>query len=348
MATVTLAAGSAGQRLDTALAEAMGVSRTRAAALIDAGAVRSMGEPLSRSLRVRGGEVVSVERSGVDPRLGDEPMAGPDAGIRGPGQGNDGGTGADLAAGVPGVEPVAEVGLDERHLVCVEDAFIVVDKPAGVAAHASPGWHGPTVVGGLTALGLPPAQVGAAEREGIVHRLDVGTSGLMVVARTSAAYTALKDQFRHREVAKAYQALVQGLPDPTRGTIDAPIDRHPRSRDRFAVVAGGRPSVTHYTVREAYRGVTLLDLELETGRTHQIRVHLSALRHPCVGDLRYGADPTLAVRLGLTRQWLHAVRLGFRDPRLAPRPGAAETGWWEFTSRPAADLQVALAAVQAD
>lgn len=335
MATVTLAAASAGQRLDTALAEAMGVSRTRAAALIDAGAVRSMGEPLSRSLRVRGGEIVSVERSASDPLSGDGLPSDPGAPWRAPGERVLG-------------EGAAGVGLDERHLVCVEDAFIVIDKPAGVAAHASPGWQGPTVVGGLTALGLPPAQVGAAEREGVVHRLDVGTSGLMVVARTSAAYTALKDQFRRREVTKGYQALVQGLPDPTRGTIDAPIDRHPRSRDRFAVVAGGRPSVTHYTVREAYRGVALLDLQLETGRTHQIRVHLSALRHPCVGDLRYGADPTLAARLGLTRQWLHAVRLGFRDPRLAPGCPAGDHGWREFTSSPADDLQGALTAVQAD
>ena len=151
---------------------------------------------------------------------------------------------------------------------------------------------------------------GAEERQGIVHRLDVGTTGVMVVAKSERAYTALKRAFRERDVDKRYHAVVQGHPDPSRGTIDAPIDRHPKHDYKWAVVAGGRPSVTHYDTLEAFRSASLIDVKLETGRTHQIRVHFSALRHPCVGDLTYGADPVLARRLRLSRQWLHARTLG--------------------------------------
>src|SRR5207244_12644731 len=158
------------------------------------------------------------------------------------------------------------------------------------------------------------ATSGAAERQGIVHRLDAGTTGLMVVAKSEPAYSALKRAFRERAVDKRYHALVQGHPDPLRGTVDAPIARHPSGDGRFAVLTGGRPSVTHYDTIEAFRAASLLDITLETGRTHQIRVHLAAVRHPCVGDLTYGADPTLAARLGLQRQWLHAYRLGFPHP----------------------------------
>src|SRR5690348_2215705 len=136
----------------------------------------------------------------------------------------------------------------------------------------------------------------------------------MVVAKSEHAYSVLKRAFKERTVDKRYAALVQGHPDPTRGTVDAPIDRHPSSDYKFAVVAGGRPSVTHYDTVEAFRAATLLDVRLETGRTHQIRVHMAAIRHPCVGDLTYGADPVLARRLGLTRQWLHARALTFEHP----------------------------------
>jgi len=190
----------------------------------------------------------------------------------------------------------------------------VVDKPVGVAAHPSPGWTGPTVVGGLAAAGYQIATSGAAERQGIVHRLDVGTSGVMVVAKSERAYRSLKAAFKERTVDKVYHAVVQGHPDPSRGTVDAPIGRHPRDDWRWAVTAGGKESVTHYETLEAFRAASLLVIHLETGRTHQIRVHMSALRHPCVGDLTYGADPTLSARLGLTRQWLHARELGFTHP----------------------------------
>jgi 23S rRNA pseudouridine1911/1915/1917 synthase len=220
-----------------------------------------------------------------------------------------------------------------------DDDLVVVDKPVGVAAHPSPGWTGPTVVGGLAAAGYTVATSGAAERQGVVHRLDVGTSGLMVVAKSELAYSVLKQAFRDRTVEKVYHALVQGHPDPLTGTIDAPVGRHPTSDWRWAVTANGKPSITHYEVIEAFRAASLCEVHLETGRTHQIRVHFSALRHPCVGDLTYGADPTLAARLGLERQWLHAVRLAFTHPGTGDRV--------EFESPYPADLATALERVSA-
>jgi 23S rRNA pseudouridine1911/1915/1917 synthase len=220
-------------------------------------------------------------------------------------------------------------------IIVHDDAdIVVVDKPVGVAAHASPGWTGPTVLGGLAALGYRVSTSGAAERQGIVHRLDVGTTGVMVVATSEHAYTELKRGFKERTVDKRYHAVAQGHPDPSSGTIDAPIDRHPKHDYRFAVVAGGKPSVTHYDTIEAFRAASLLDIRLETGRTHQIRVHLSAIRHPCVGDLAYGADPTLARRVDLQRQWLHARSLGFAHP--------SDGRWVEFTSPYPGDLDHAL------
>ena len=230
---------------------------------------------------------------------------------------------------VPPSDPVP--GLVVVH----EDAdIVVVNKPPGVAAHPTPGWTGPTVQQGLLAAGHTLATSGAAERQGIVHRLDANTSGLMVVAKSERAYSVLKQAFRDREVDKLYHALVQGHPDPLRGTVDAPIARHPSGDGRFAVVTGGRPSVTHYDTVEAFRAASLIEVILETGRTHQIRVHMTAIRHPCAGDRLYGADPVLAAHLGLTRQWLHAVRLGFAHP--------ADGRKVEFTSDYAPDLAAAL------
>src|SRR5215468_7251283 len=225
--------------------------------------------------------------------------------------------------------------------VVYEDAdIVVVDKPAGVAAHPTPGWSGPTVLDGLLATGHSIATSGAAERQGIVHRLDANTTGLMVLAKSERAYSALKRAFRERTVDKGYRALVQGHPDPLRGTVDAPIARHPSGDGRFAVITGGRPSVTHYDTIEAFRGASLLAITLESGRTQQIRVQMAALRHPCVGYRLYGADPVLADRLGLTRQWLHAVRLGFAHP--------ADGHWAEFTSAHPADLAHALEVLRSD
>ena len=221
-----------------------------------------------------------------------------------------------------------------------DDDIVVVDKPRGVAAHPTPGWTGPTVTGGLIAAGHTVATSGAAERQGIVHRLDANTTGVMVVAKSERAYSALKRAFRERTVDKRYHALVQGHPDPLRGTVDAPIGRHPSGDGRFAVVSDGRPSVTHYDTLEAFRAASLVSVHLETGRTHQIRVHMAALRHPCVGDLLYGADPVLAARLGLTRQWLHAVSLSFAHP--------ADGREVTFTSDYPADLARALDILHAE
>ncbi|MBA2553509.1 MAG: RluA family pseudouridine synthase [Geodermatophilaceae bacterium] len=271
--------GLDGLRVDAALARLFGVSRTSAVGLIEGGDVRVDGRVPIKSDRVSSGDWLEVTLP---------PPAAP-----------------------PSIEPVSVAGL---RVVYADADLVVVDKPVGVAAHPSPGWTGPTVVQGVAAMGHLLATSGAAERQGVVHRLDVGTTGLMVLAKSERAYAVLKDAFRERRVDKGYHALVQGHPDPSSGTIDAPIDRHPSADWRFAVVAGGRPSVTHYSTLEAFRAASLLEIRLETGRTHQIRVHMAAVRHPCVGDLTYGADPTLADRLGLARQWLHAQRLGFDHP----------------------------------
>jgi 23S rRNA pseudouridine1911/1915/1917 synthase len=271
--------GLDGERLDAALARMFGFSRTGAAELIAAGDVLVDGKPAAKSDRVLAGAELIVT---LPP-----------------------------APGAPVLEAETVPGLG---ILYEDDDIIVVDKPRGVAAHPSPGWTGPTVIGGLLGAGHRVATSGAAERQGIVHRLDANTTGVMVVAKSEQAYSALKQAFRDRTVSKTYHALIQGHPDPLRGTVDAPIGRHPSGDGRFAVVADGRPSVTHYDTLEAFRAASLLSVGLETGRTHQIRVHMAALRHPCCGDLLYGADPVLAAHLGLTRQWLHAVRLSFEHP----------------------------------
>ena len=277
--TLPVPDGLDGLRLDAAIARLFGVSRATAAGLVDAGDALVDGQVRDRAAKVRGG-------AWLDIALPAPPAA-------------------------PTANPQPVPGLLVLH---DDDDVVVVDKPVGVAAHPAPGYAGPTVVGGLLAAGYRLSVHGPAERQGIVHRLDVGTSGLMVVAKSERAYVALKAAFRERRVDKRYAALVQGHPDPTRGTVDAPIDRHPTQPHKFAVVAHGKPSVTHYETVEACRAATLLDIHLETGRTHQIRVHMAAMRHPCVGDIVYGADPTLAARLQLRRQWLHAARLSFEHP----------------------------------
>jgi 23S rRNA pseudouridine1911/1915/1917 synthase len=300
--TLPVPEGLDGMRVDAGLAKLLGLSRTAAAGIAEAGDVLLDGRAAHKSDRLVAGALLEVSLP--------QPQRTPPA-------------------------PSAPSAPVEGLVVLYEDDdLVVLDKPVGVAAHASPGWTGPSVLTGLAALGIRVATSGAAERQGIVHRLDVGTTGVMVVAKSESAYSTLKRAFKGREVAKIYHALVQGHPDPSRGTIDAPIDRHPRHDYRFAVVAGGKPSVTHYQTIEAFPAASLLEVRLETGRTHQIRVHFAALRHPCVGDLTYGADPVLARRLGLTRQWLHARTLGFPHP--------SDGRWMEFTSPYPADLERAL------
>jgi 23S rRNA pseudouridine1911/1915/1917 synthase len=302
---VSVPDGLDGERLDAALARMFGLSRTQAQDLVGNGAVLVGGSPAVKSDRVRAGDWLDVVLP--PPPV---PLSAPP-------------------------EPVPGLG------ILYEDAdIVVVDKPVGVAAHPTPGWTGPTVLQGLLAAGHTVTTSGAAERQGIVHRLDAGTTGVMVVAKSERAYSVLKQAFRDRAVDKRYHALVQGHPDPLRGTIDAPIGRHPSGDGRFAIVSDGRPSVTHYDTLEAFRAASLLEVRLETGRTHQIRVHMAAIRRPCVGDRLYGADPVLAERLGLSRQWLHAVQLGFGHPADGRRV--------EFTSPYPADLASSLAILRAE
>lgn len=281
--TLPVPDGVDGARVDAALAKMLGFSRTFAADVIEGGGVRMNGRVLGKSDRLRGGGWLEVEWE--DKRA-------------------------------PEIIPIA---VDNLGIVYDDDEIVVVDKPSGVAAHPSVGWEGPTVLGALAAAGFRIATTGAAERQGVVHRLDVGTSGLMVLAKTERAYTALKRAFKEREVEKIYHAVVQGHPDPLAGTIDAPIGRHPSHSWKFAVIPDGKDSITHYETLEAFPRAALIEVHLETGRTHQIRVHMAAHRHPCVGDPLYGSDPTISAHLSLTRQWLHARQLSFAHPATSER-----------------------------
>lgn len=268
-----------GERVDAALAKMLGLSRSAAADLISAGSVTLDNQTVLKSHRVSTDQMLEVT----------------------------------LAEKRDALEVVA-TDVDDLRIVYEDTDLVVIDKPAGVAAHPSVGWTGPTVVGALLAKGVRISTSGAAERQGIVQRLDVGTSGLMMVAKTEVAYSRLKQAFRDRAVHKVYHAVIQGHPDPFEGTIDAPIGRHPKAEFKFAVMNEGKPSVTHYKLLEAFASASLIEVILETGRTHQIRVHFSAFKHPLLGDTMYGADPTLASRMKLERQWLHAVRLSFMHP----------------------------------
>lgn len=296
----------AGQRVDVVASRVTGHSRSRVAELIAAGGMLLDGETVKRASRiVTAGAMLELVTDPRSTRVASRPRL------------------------VGGLEIIHE----DRDIV-------VVDKPAGVAAHPSLGWEGPSVTEHLAAAGIAIATSGAPERQGVVSRLDVGTSGLMVLARSERAYSVLKQAFRDKAVDKTYQALVQGHPDPFSGTIDAPIGRHPGHEWKMAIVGGGRESVTHYETLEAHRAATLVEVRLETGRTHQIRVHFAAIGHPCCGDPLYGSDPALARRLGLDRQWLHATRLAFEHP--------VEGNRVEFESELPRDLEHALHEVRSD
>lgn len=272
--------GLAGMRVDAGLSKLLGLSRTVVADLAAAGDITSEGKALGKSDRLVSGQWLDVTLPAPERDLAAEP-------------------------------PQLVEGMD---ILYSDDDVIAVNKPVGVAAHPTLGWEGPTVTAGLAAAGFRISTSGPPERKGIVQRLDVGTSGVMIVAASERAYTHLKRAFRNREVEKIYHALVQGHPDPTSGTIDAPIGRHPSAGWRFAVRDDGKHAVTHYDTLEAHRQASLLRVNLETGRTHQIRVHFSSLHHPLCGDPMYGSDPELAEKLGLIRQWLHAVSLRFEHP----------------------------------
>ena len=286
-----------GRRFDVAVAKMLGISRAKAAELIESGQARVLGRDIVKSGTLMAGETVEFDlvETHVDP------------------------------------EPV----VSDMAIVYEDDDVVVVDKPVGVAAHASVGWTGPTVLGSLLDRGVHITSYGAAGRQGIVSRLDVGTSGLMLVCKSDLAYVEMRRQFAEHEVVKTYHALVQGGLKEDRATIEAPIGRAKVSDFRFCVTPAGKPAVTHWDVTERFGGeATLVSVNLETGRTHQIRVHFSSIGHPLAGDTMYGANPVLSETLGLERQWLHAVQLEFRHPRTRV--------WTTVTSRHPADLERAL------
>ena len=291
--------GLAGERVDAGLAKLLGLSRSVCAEMITDGLVSQNGKNVSKSDRLMPEAYLEVTLPQPKNRL-----------------------------------EIVPVEVEDFKIIYQDEDIIVIDKPAGVASHPSVGWDGPTVPGALLALGIQIATSGAQERQGIVQRLDVGTSGLMTLAKSEVAYSRLKQAFRDRTVHKVYHAIIQGLADPLAGTFDAPIGRHPKAEFKFAVMNDGKHSVTHYETLEAFPSASLVEVVLETGRTHQIRVHFSAFRHPLVGDTMYGADPKLAAKVNLDRQWLHAKKLSFIHPT------KGETV--EFESEYPADLAKAL------
>ena len=270
--------GLVGERVDVAVAKLLGFSRTFAGEVIERGGVEVAGRVATKSDRLSADVLLSI--------VWDDPRE-------------------------PEIVPVV---IADMQIVYDDADIVIVSKPPFLAAHPSLGWEGDTVLGALAGAGYRIATSGPPERQGIVHRLDVGTSGLMIVAKSEIAYSVMKRKFKDREVFKEYHALVQGEMVPPSGTIDAPIGRHPGSAWKFAVTHDGRNAITHFDTLANYPTATLLSVGLETGRTHQIRVHMAAQRHPLVGDSLYGANPTIATKLELTRQWLHAVRLRFNHP----------------------------------
>jgi len=297
--------GLAGSRADAGIAKLLGLSRSSVADMLESGLVLQNDHTLGKSDALITDAWLKITLPAAKPALA-------------------------LVAGL----------VPDLRVVYQDEDIVVVDKPAGVAAHPSVGWDGPSVGGALLAMGIEMSTSGVAERQGIVSRLDVGTSGLMVLTKTEIAYSKMKQAFRDRVVDKTYHALVQGHPDPSSGTIDAPLGRHPKHEYKFTVSQDGKPSVTHYTTLEAFTAASLLEIELETGRTHQIRVHFSAFKHPLVGDTLYGCDPKLAARLGMERQWLHAVKLGFNHP--------TKGDYVSFESSYPADLVNSLAVLRAE
>lgn len=268
-------ASDSGARLDAWLAARLeGVTRSGAARLLEQGAVTVNGEPAAKSLRLRGGERVLVE--------------------------------------IPQPEPVEAVPQNIPLNVVYEDADVIaVNKPAGMVVHPAPGHPNGTLVNALLwhCRGALSGINGAA-RPGIVHRIDRDTSGLIIAAKNDAAHQALAAQLQDHTLSRIYRCLVVGAPREDAGTVDAPIGRSTKDRKKMAVTPTGRPAVTHWEVLERLRGCTDLQCRLETGRTHQIRVHMAYIGHPVLGDPAYGTSLP-----GLTGQCLHAVGLRFVHPR---------------------------------
>jgi len=287
----TAGAGDEGRRVDIVLAGWLAEPRSRSQERLLAGEVAADGRPVAKSHRVRAGEhfAVTAPAEVVEP-----------------------------------AEALPEVAVRWR-----DDHLAVVAKPAGLVVHEGAGVRGTaTLVAALQAAGLPLSRAGDPERPGIVHRLDRGTSGLLAVALSDEAFVGLTALLRGHDVEREYAAIVDGVPEAASATIDAPIARDPASRTRFAVAPiedpSARAAITHYDVVEAFGRAALLAVRLETGRTHQVRVHLSAIDHPVAGDRAYGASPVLADELGLERPALHARRLAFDHPVTGERVDVSE------------------------
>lgn len=285
--TFSVTKEEAGERLDTFLAAQIeGWSRSRLQRLIEDADVLVNGQIVKPSCKLHANDEIEVELTPL-----------------------------------PSTQFVAEdIPIEVVH---EDEDLIVVNKPAGMVVHPAAGVASGTLANALAFHFQKLSSTGGEARPGIVHRLDKGTSGLLVVAKTESAHEDLADQFRTREVSKSYVALVHGQVERDTGRIDQPIARDPRHRTRMAIVRGGRPALSIYHVSERFDRFTRLDVELKTGRTHQIRVHLASMKHPVVGDEVYGsgrdktvADPKLRSEIAkLGRQFLHAERLGFRHPR---------------------------------
>jgi 23S rRNA pseudouridine1911/1915/1917 synthase len=270
---------AAGRRLDDVLAGLAGVSRAEAARWVADGLVTVDGRARSKSFRLTGSETLT--------------WTAPDRPDH---------------SGPPAAEDLpVTVRYEDDHL-------LIVSKPAGLVVHPAPGHETGTLVNALLGRAGSLSTAGGADRPGIVHRLDRDTSGLLLVAKDDDTHAALSAALAARDIERRYLALAQGHPAPEAGLIDAPVGRHPRDRKRMAVVDGGRTARTAYTTLERFPAVSLIEARLETGRTHQVRVHLASIRHPLAGDLVYGADPKLAASLGLDRPFLHAWKLGLTHP----------------------------------
>jgi 23S rRNA pseudouridine1911/1915/1917 synthase len=291
--TLTVEHEAVGQRLDRHLALSLAkLSRSFAQQLIDDGLVQVNGKPARASYLLRADDTIIVRR----------PHARP----------------TELVA-----EPIPLK-------IIYEDAdLVVINKPAGMVVHPAPGHASGTLVNALLAR-YPDMEVGGDLRPGIVHRLDQDTSGLIVVARNDRALQQLADQQRERAMNKVYLAIVEGRMQQPSGVVDAPVGRHPRDRLRMAVVDGGREARTHYRLLEDLGAYSLLEVTLETGRTHQIRVHMRHINRPVIGDPLYGPGEKRP-RFGLTRQFLHAQRLGLRLP--------SDGSWREFVAPLPDDLE---------
>jgi 23S rRNA pseudouridine1911/1915/1917 synthase len=290
--------GAAAGRADRWAADLSGLSRSHVQKLISDGRLTAGGGPVKANTILPPGTELRLD---VPPPAPAEPRAQP------------------------------EIEVD----VVYEDAdLLIVDKPAGLVVHPAPGHGDGTLVNALLGRGEPlaPGGIAGVQRPGIVHRLDRDTSGLLMVARSDAAQASLQAQLKARRIKKTYLALVAGSVSAGAGRIEAPIGRDPGRRTRMAVVPSGRPSTTGYRVRERFDGWTFLELDLVTGRTHQIRVHLEAIGHPVAGDPMYGTGTSRRGPDGLARLFLHAWRLELTSPssgRLiraeAPLPPALET-----------------------